>query len=37
LPLEEVETAFELLRSGGARRVVLELHRDRQPPAQPLP
>jgi Zn-dependent alcohol dehydrogenase len=32
LPLEEVGVAFELLRSGGARRVVLELHGDGGPP-----
>src|SRR5262245_20333957 len=37
LPLEEVETAFALMRSGGARRVLLEPGRDRQPAAPPMP
>jgi Zn-dependent alcohol dehydrogenase len=35
LPLEEVEDALDLLRSGGARRVVLQLCHDRQPPVRP--
>jgi Zn-dependent alcohol dehydrogenase len=35
LALEEVEDAFDLLRSGGARRVVLQLRRDGEPPARP--
>lgn len=34
LPLEEVETAFALMRSGGARRVLLELGGDHRPAAR---
>ena len=37
LALEEVEVALDLLRSGGARRVVLQLCRDGQPPVRPAP
>jgi Zn-dependent alcohol dehydrogenase len=35
LALDEVEVALDLLRSGGARRVVLQLCRDGQPPSRP--